>query len=98
MQGLPLTQNWIGESFVHAICGPYLQRCGNKLGVLVCIDIEHLAPTHANKRVRVGPRASDEMAQLGFQVLPKSVPHSNRDPRMVLQEALTPPPDSRPDR
>src|SRR5664279_2844783 len=31
MLGLPLTQNWIGKSFVHAICGPYLQRCGNKL-------------------------------------------------------------------
>src|ERR1019366_2192049 len=46
--GLPLAQNWIGKSFVHAICGPYLQRCGNKLRVLVCIDIEHLAPTHAN--------------------------------------------------
>jgi hypothetical protein len=28
---LPLTQNWIGKSFVHAICGPYLQRRGNKL-------------------------------------------------------------------
>src|ERR1700694_4715993 len=31
MPGLPLTQNWIGKSFVHAIFGPYLQRCGNKL-------------------------------------------------------------------
>jgi hypothetical protein len=31
MPGLPLTQNWIGKSFVHAICGPYLQGCGNQL-------------------------------------------------------------------
>jgi len=45
---LPLTQNWIGKGFVHAICGSYLQGCGNKLRVLVCIDVEHLAPTHAN--------------------------------------------------
>jgi len=29
--GLRLTQNWIGKSFVHAIFGPYLQRCSNKL-------------------------------------------------------------------
>src|ERR1700687_2979700 len=28
---LPLTQNWIGKSFGHTVCGPYLQRCGNKL-------------------------------------------------------------------
>jgi hypothetical protein len=48
MPGLPLTQNWIGKGFVHAILGPYLQRCGNKLRVFICIDIEHLAPTHAN--------------------------------------------------
>ena len=48
MPGLRLTQNWIGKSFAHAIFGPYLQRCGNKLRVLVCIDVEHLAPTHAN--------------------------------------------------
>jgi len=31
LRGLPLTQNWIGKSFVHAIFGPYLQRCGDKL-------------------------------------------------------------------
>jgi mono/diheme cytochrome c family protein len=48
---------------------------------------------HPPKRVRAGNRASDEMAQLGFQVLPKSIPHSTVDPRMVLQEALTPPPE-----
>ena len=46
--GLSLAQDWSGKSFVHSMCGPYLQRCGNKLRVLVCIDIEHLAPTHAN--------------------------------------------------
>src|ERR1700722_3638987 len=45
---LSLTQDGSGESFVHSMCCPYSQRCGNKLRVLVCIDIEHLAPTHAN--------------------------------------------------
>ncbi len=43
---------------------------------------------HPPKRVETGPRASDEMAQLWLQVLPKSLPHSIRDPRMVLHEAL----------
>ena len=45
---LSLAQDGSGKSFVHSMCGPYLQGCGNKLRVLVCIDIEHLAPTHAN--------------------------------------------------
>jgi mono/diheme cytochrome c family protein len=49
-------------------------------------------PNHPAKRVLAGNRASDEMAQLGFQVLPKSLPHSTHDPRLVLQEALAPPP------
>ncbi len=47
-------------------------------------------PSHPPKRVRAGNRASDEMSQLGFQVLPKSAPHSLRDPRIVLEEALMP--------
>jgi len=45
-------------------------------------------PNHPPKRVRGGNRSSDEMAHLWLQVLPKSLPDSNRDPRMVLQEAL----------
>ena len=45
---LSLAQDGSGKSFVHSMCGPYLQGCGNKLRVLVCIDIEHLTPTHAN--------------------------------------------------
>ncbi len=45
-------------------------------------------PNHPPKRVKGGNRSSDEMAHLWLQVLPKSLPDSNRDPRMVLQEAL----------
>jgi len=45
-------------------------------------------PNHPPKRVRGGNRSSDEMAHLWLQMLPKSSPDSNRDPRMVLQEAL----------
>jgi hypothetical protein len=45
---LSLAQDGSGKSFVHSMCRPYLQGCGDKLRVLVCIDIEHLAPTHAN--------------------------------------------------
>jgi len=45
-------------------------------------------PNHPPKRVKGGNRSSDEMAHLWLQVLPKSIPDSTRDPRMVLQEAL----------
>ena len=45
-------------------------------------------PNHPPKRVKGGNRSSDEMAHLWLQVLPKSLPGSDRDPRMVLQEAL----------
>jgi Flp pilus assembly protein TadD/mono/diheme cytochrome c family protein len=45
-------------------------------------------PNHPPKRVKGGNRSSDEMAHLWLQVLPKSIPGSDRDPRMVLQEAL----------
>ncbi|MGB7554665.1 MAG: tetratricopeptide repeat protein [Candidatus Korobacteraceae bacterium] len=45
-------------------------------------------PNHPPKRVKGGNRSSDEMAHLWLQVLPKSLPDSNRDPLMVLQEAL----------
>ena len=45
-------------------------------------------PNHPPKRVRAGNRSSDEMSHLWLQVLPKGLPGSQRDPRMVLQEAL----------
>ncbi len=45
-------------------------------------------PNHPPKRVRGGNRSSDEMAHLWLQVLPTNSPDSQRDPRMVLQEAL----------
>ncbi len=47
--------------------GPYLQGFGNKLRVLVCIDIEHLAPTHANdvNAVVVIERAIPEILDCG---------------------------------
>ncbi len=45
-------------------------------------------PNHPPKRVAAGNRSSDEMAHLWLQMLPKNIPGSNRDPRMVLQEAL----------
>ena len=45
-------------------------------------------PNHPPKRVKGGNRSSDEMAHLWLQVLPKGLPGSERDPRMVLQEAL----------
>jgi Tfp pilus assembly protein PilF len=40
------------------------------------------------QRVRAGNRATDEMAHLWLQVLPEIQPGQQRDPRMVLQEAL----------
>jgi len=45
-------------------------------------------PNHPPKRVKAGNRSSDEMAHLWLQVLPKNLPGSVRDPRMILQEAL----------
>jgi Tfp pilus assembly protein PilF/mono/diheme cytochrome c family protein len=45
-------------------------------------------PNHPPQRVKGGNRSSDEMAHLWLQVLPKKSPDAQRDPRMVLQEAL----------
>jgi Flp pilus assembly protein TadD len=45
-------------------------------------------PNHPPQRVKGGNRSSDEMAHLWLQVLPKELPGSQVDPRMVLQEAL----------
>jgi tetratricopeptide (TPR) repeat protein len=45
-------------------------------------------PNRPPQRVKAGNRSSDEMSHLWLQVLPKNLPDSNRDPRMVLQEAL----------
>ncbi len=44
-------------------------------------------PNNPPKRVTAGNRSSDEMAHLWLQVLPTN-PQGQRDPRMVLQEAL----------
>lgn len=46
-------------------------------------------PNHPPKRVEGGNRATDEMAHFWLQVLPHTIPGSDRDPRMVLQEALS---------
>jgi len=45
-------------------------------------------PNHPPQRVRGGNRAVDEMAHLWLQVVPLAPPSEERDPRMVLQEAL----------
>jgi Tfp pilus assembly protein PilF/mono/diheme cytochrome c family protein len=45
-------------------------------------------PNHPPQRVTAGNRASDEMAHLWFQVLPRHNPEAGSDPRMLLQEAL----------
>jgi len=45
-------------------------------------------PNHPPQRVTAGNRASDEMAHLWLQVLPRHNPEAGRDPRMLLQEAL----------
>jgi tetratricopeptide (TPR) repeat protein/mono/diheme cytochrome c family protein len=45
-------------------------------------------PNIPPKRVVGGNRASDEMAHLWLQVLPRSMPGQNIDPRRVLQEAM----------
>ena len=45
-------------------------------------------PNHPPERLKAGNRSSDEMAHLWLQVLPKNLPGSERDPRMILQEAL----------
>jgi Flp pilus assembly protein TadD/mono/diheme cytochrome c family protein len=45
-------------------------------------------PNNPPQRVTAGNRAVDEMAHLWLQVLPEVQPTRERDPRMVLQEAL----------
>jgi len=45
-------------------------------------------PNMPPKRVVAGNRASDEMAHLWLQVLPRNSSGSNVDPRMTLQEAM----------
>jgi len=45
-------------------------------------------PNNPPQRVTAGNRAVDEMAHLWLQVLPETQPGRQRDPRMVLQEAL----------
>jgi len=45
-------------------------------------------PNHPPQRVTAGNRASDEMAHLWLQVLPRHNPEAGSDPRMLLQEAL----------
>jgi len=44
-------------------------------------------PNHPPQRVTAGNRASDEMAHLWLQVLPRHNPEAGSDPRMLLQEA-----------
>ncbi|MBS1840372.1 MAG: tetratricopeptide repeat protein [Acidobacteria bacterium] len=45
-------------------------------------------PNSPPQRVLAGNRASDEMAHLWLQVLPKANTHQDHDPRRVLQEAI----------
>ena len=45
-------------------------------------------PNNPPQRVAAGNRAVDEMAHLWLQVLPEGQPSQQRDPRMILQEAL----------
>ena len=56
-------------------------------------DDNYANPSHPPVRVKGGNRSSDEMAHLWLQVLPLQVLHptdglAQRDPRMILQEAL----------
>jgi len=45
-------------------------------------------PNHPPQRVVAGNRASDEMAHLWLQVLPKDSPRGGVDPRSLIQEAM----------
>lgn len=45
-------------------------------------------PSDPPRRVLAGNRSSDEMAHLWLQVLPRTSPQANLDPRTVLQEAM----------
>jgi tetratricopeptide (TPR) repeat protein/mono/diheme cytochrome c family protein len=45
-------------------------------------------PHHPPQRVLAGNRASDEMAHLWLQVLPKDSPGAAADPRALIQEAM----------
>jgi Flp pilus assembly protein TadD len=45
-------------------------------------------PNHPPQRVVAGNRASDEMAHLWLQVLPKTPPDGGADPRALIQEAM----------
>jgi Tfp pilus assembly protein PilF len=45
-------------------------------------------PNHPPQRVVAGNRASDEMAHLWLQVLPKGSPQPGVDPRSLIQEAM----------
>lgn len=47
-----------------------------------------LNPNDPPRRVRAGNRATDEMAHLWLQVLPRPLPGNDSDPRMILLEAL----------
>jgi Flp pilus assembly protein TadD len=45
-------------------------------------------PSHPPRRVLAGNRATDEMAHLWLQVLPKDSPGAAADPRALVQEAM----------
>ncbi len=45
-------------------------------------------PNHPPQRVLAGNRATDEMAHLWLQVLPKDSPEEAADPRALIQEAM----------
>ena len=51
-------------------------------------DGNYTNPSHPPIRVHGGNRSSDEMAHLWLQVLPRTNGVGERDPRMLLQEAL----------
>ncbi len=44
-------------------------------------------PNHPPVRVKAGNRSVDEMGHLWVQVLPRALPNSNQDPRVLLEQA-----------
>ena len=80
--------NW---QAVFTYATPVELPAGTKVSMRYVYDNSAANPANPNsppQRVVAGNRATDEMAHLWLQVLPKSRPAETQDPRRVLQEAI----------
>jgi len=80
--------NW---QAVYRYASPFFLPKGTVVSMRYTYDNseENLAnPNDPPQRVVAGNRASDEMAHLWLQVLPRALPDATIDPRMILQESM----------